>query len=946
VTIAELLPRDGDLIGRRAELRVLEHGLEDVRAGVPRIVFVEGPPGMGKTALLRRFLGDSAGLRILWASCEEAEAELVHGVVGQVVRRAGVPLPDVLTGLGSPCGLPTDPSSVGCGLVELLRRAQDEAPVALVVDDAQWIDPASMHALLFTFRRLQSERVLVLIGARDGGPSLLEGLNRLVERGEAARLRLAGLDVRAIRELGASMGVDRLSARAVERIRDQTLGNPLHVRGLFEEVPAETLQLHSDAPLPCPRDLRRSVLERLAACPSETLRLVVAASILGTRFPFARAARLSGVEEPLRALEQAVAAGLLEEHGDLPRSTVCFSHPLIRAAVYHDIGPARRAALHTWAANLVEDEAASLHHRVAAAQGEDPALAADLVGFARRRACGGGWGSAADALLSAMHLVSTGVEREACLLDAAGCMLHGGDVTGVATLAEQVAALDPGARRDHVLASLALMSGRPERAERLLTGAYELADAGADRRLVADVAVLLATLFLGRGCGTTAMAWADRALGASERSSADPTEEGDGEPGEQVVRRGYVRCIAGDLAGARGDLERMVGEYRRRGPVYLEVVSIVGLSLVEERMGAWDDALLHARLAVSTAEQAEQGWLLSHANARPCAVLAARGEWEAAQLHVEAAERAAAVVRSDVMGVAAVALSMGLIARARGDHHGVLSGLAPLLPLADLEAIREPGILDWQVLQAEALVNLRRLDEAEAVLRPYQRLAGRRDRRSAMAAAARVGASLEGARGDREAAMAAFEAALAYHEGLGMPFEQALTELEYGSFLRRAGRRAQAAAQLRTASQRLAELGARPFEERCERELAACGLTPLKRRDVDRDRLTPRERAVARLVASGRTNREVAAELMVSVKTVEYHLGNIFGKLGIRSRRRLVAAYQPRPVQSSAQDRGDRAPSPDAPAPGSCPVRVDQPQEWSRSRWSRSRWSPSWWSPW
>jgi DNA-binding CsgD family transcriptional regulator len=902
VTIAELLSRDDDLIGRRAELRLLERELEDVHAGRPRIVLLEGPPGIGKTALLRRFLGDAGGLRILSAACEEAEAGVIHGVVEQVARRADVPLPDELTGLGVPGSRPVDPSSVGCGLVELLGRAQAEAPVALVVDDAQWIDAASMHALLFALRRLQSERVLVLIGARDGGPSLLEGLHRLVERGQAARLRLAGLDVTAIRELGASLGVGRLSERAAERIRDHTLGNPLQVRALIEEVPAETLQLSSDAPLPCPRDIRRSVLDRLAALPPETRRFVVAASILGTRSPFVVAARLSGVDEPLRALEQAVAARLLEEHGDLRRSTVRFSHPLIRAAVYHDTGPARRAALHTWAANLVEDEVAALHHRVAAAHGDDAVLVADLVGFARRHAGGGGWGSAANALLSAMHLVSTGAEREACLLDAAEYMLRGGDVAGVENLAEQVAVLEPGARRDHVLGSLALMRGRSETAQRLLTGACELADTGGDRRLVADVAALLATLFLARGCGRKAMAWADRALGASGSSSADPTADGNGEPCAEVVRRGYVRCVTGDLAGARADLERMTEEHRRRGPVYLEVVSLVGLSLAEERMGAWDDAVLHAQLAASTAEQAGQRWLLSQAHARPCAVLAARGEWEGAQIHVEATRRAAAAVRSDLMGVAAAAMSTALIARARGDHHGVLNGLAPILPFAELEALREPGVLDWQVLQAEALVNLRRLDEAEAVLRPYQRLAVRRDRRSAMAAAARVGASLQGMRGDREGATAAFETALAHHEGLGMPFELALTELEYGSFLRRAGRRTQAAAQLRAASQRLAELGARPFEERCERELAACGLTPVKRRDVERDRLTPRERAVARQVASGLTNREVAAELMVSVKTVEYHLANIFGKLGIRSRRRLVAAYQARTAQASAED--------------------------------------------
>lgn len=877
------------LFGRQAELRLLERELEDVLAGRPRIVLVDGPPGIGKTALLRRFLDEAGGLRILGAGCEEAEAGLVYGVVDQVVRLAGVPLPDVLNGLGSPGSAPPDPNSVGWAIVELIRSAQGEEPVALVVDDAQWIDPASAHALLFALRRLRLERVLVLISARDGGPRPLEGLHRLAERGRAARLRLAGLDVGAIRELGASMGVDGLSTRAAERVRDHTIGNPLHLRTLFEEVPAETLRLPSDAPLPCPRDVRASVRDRLAACPLETRRFVVAASILGTRFPFVAAAQLSGVDEPLQALEQAVAARLLEEHGDLRRRTVCFSHPHIRAAVYHDIGPGLRAALHTWAAHLVEGEAASLHHRVAAAHGDDAALVADLVSFARRQAGGGAWSGAAEELLAAMPLASTGVECEACLLEAAECMLHGGDVAGLGGLAERVAALQPGARRDYVLGSLALMNGRSEKAQRLLTAACELADTGGDHRLVTDIAVLLATLFLARGCGRKALAWADRALGDSER-------------GEQVIRRGYVRCITGDLAGARADLEHMADEYRCRGPVHLAVVSLAGLSLAEDRMGAWDDALLHARVAASIAEEADQRWLLSHVHALPCAVLAARGEWETAQIHAEAAERAAALGRSDFMGAAAAAMSVAHIARARGDHEGVLRGLAALLPLAGLEALREPGIHDWQVLRAEALVNLQRLEEAEAVLRPYQRLAARRGRRSALGAAARVGASLMAARGDRDGAAAGFEAALAYHEGLGMSFEQALTELEYGSFLRRVGRRTHAAAQLRAAAARLSELGARPFGERCERELAACGLTPIKRCDVSRDRLTPRELSVARLVAAGRTNREVAAELMVSVKTVEYHLGNIFGKLGIRSRRRLVAAYQARAAPPAAED--------------------------------------------
>jgi DNA-binding NarL/FixJ family response regulator len=123
-----------------------------------------------------------------------------------------------------------------------------------------------------------------------------------------------------------------------------------------------------------------------------------------------------------------------------------------------------------------------------------------------------------------------------------------------------------------------------------------------------------------------------------------------------------------------------------------------------------------------------------------------------------------------------------------------------------------------------------------------------------------------------------------------MPFERALTELEYGSLLRRAGKRSAAASQLRAAREGFSVLAARPFVERCDRELAGCGLAPAKRRHVEPNRLTPQESSVARLVASGKSNREIASELVVSVNTIEYHLTNVYGKLGIRSRSGLVAA--------------------------------------------------------
>ena len=157
-----------------------------------------------------------------------------------------------------------------------------------------------------------------------------------------------------------------------------------------------------------------------------------------------------------------------------------------------------------------------------------------------------------------------------------------------------------------------------------------------------------------------------------------------------------------------------------------------------------------------------------------------------------------------------------------------------------------------------------------------------------MARLARVRGRIEAAEGRSEEAETAFRNSWDCVEQLAMPFEEARIQLAYGGFLRRLGRRREAASQLLAAQRGLIDLGAEPYLERCERELAATGLRPRKRRDPDRTRLTPQELSVARLVASGLTNREVAAELFLSTKTIEFHLSQIFDKLDITSRRQIV----------------------------------------------------------
>jgi DNA-binding CsgD family transcriptional regulator len=239
----------------------------------------------------------------------------------------------------------------------------------------------------------------------------------------------------------------------------------------------------------------------------------------------------------------------------------------------------------------------------------------------------------------------------------------------------------------------------------------------------------------------------------------------------------------------------------------------------------------------------------------------------------------------------AAGMALAQVAVARGDHDAVLRALEPVVGIAAREGVDEPGFWPWQGMYGDALVSAGRLAAAEEFLVPHERLAAARGRRSSVAVLARVRGRLAAAEGRAEAAEAAFERGLAALSGLSLPFAQALLELAYGQALRRGGQRRAAVEQLQAAHDRFAELGARPFVERCERELSASGLAPAKRRAFDPSRLTAQELAVAQLVARGLSNRQVASELFVSVKTVQFHLTRIYSKLRVSSRAELAAHF-------------------------------------------------------
>jgi DNA-binding CsgD family transcriptional regulator len=898
-------------VGRRAELALLREKLAEVRAGRPRFVQVEGPPGIGKTALVDRFLRTEPDVQVLRCSGDEAETLLSFGVFDQLTRFAGRP---GTVQLGAP-ETAEDAARAGMQLLDLLGNLEDRTPLVLVVDDAHWVDAPSLRALIFALRRLVADRVLVLVVVREEESALLPAsLRRLVSGEHGAVLRLAGLDGDDLRRLGLALGFDGFSARAAQRLRSETAGSPLYARALLRESGPDSWR-RGELPLSSPRSFSVLVVRRLAECSEPARRLVDAASVLGLRSALSLAVRLSGVGDPLPALDEAAAAGVLsavEEPGEL---AVAFPHPLVRSAVYGALGTARRARLHAVAATLVETEAAVLHHRVAAATQADAGLADELAGFAKREAAREAWTGAAAHLVAASRLSPTPVEREQRLLEAVNWMLLTGDAAQAATFEPEIGGFAPTPLRDSVLGYLASVTRGPAAAEGLLRSAWERCDPRADPELAATIAVQNTVHWYGRLDGAATVEWGRRALALSPPDAPtrplaatycgyglaftgrtaeafDTVLAADARSGDTGYRwlqprsaRGVLRLVEDDLAGARADLASVAGTALEVGRLNTAAFGFAYLARADYVAGRWDDAAVHAERGMAVNEESDNDFTQSVVQALAASVPAARGDWATARARAAAAtpppggyERA----------VVAAAMAYAQLAAARGEHAAVLAAFAPVLGLDHREGVDEPGFWPWQDLYAEALVGVGRAGDADRFLRPHEELAARRGRRSAMARLARARGRTEAALDRPDGAEAAFRHGLGLLDGLPMPFERALLELAHGQFLRRQGRRKAAATALSAARATFEALGAAPYRDRGDAELAACGLAPASRSGVDPARLTSQELAVARLAASGRSNREVAAELVVSVKTVEFHLRNTYQKLGLTSRRQLA----------------------------------------------------------
>lgn len=880
----------GAFVGRRSELDALKAGAAAAAGGAPTLVVVQAVAGFGKTALLGTFAETLTGWQLLRAAGDEAEARLPFGLL------------DRLNAGREPHA---DPFAAGAALLQLLGDRQEAGPAAVLVDDAHWADRESLVALAFALRRLHVDRVLTVFALRpeDAG-RWPPGLLRLAHD-SGSRIELTGLTGTDVGDLACVLGHERPTRRVAERLVEHTGGSPLHLSALLAEAPPGSLRRARD-PLPSARSLAVHVRATLDACPAGGRRLLEAAAVLGRPAPLVRAAAVACVDEPLAALEDALATGLAEASRDDDGWTVGFRHAVLGIAARDTLGPASLAALHARAAEVVGGPEA-LAHRAAAATGPDPALVADLCTQAKTDLDQGRAAQAADRLLAATGLIPPGATRDELLLDAVDLLVVAGDAAEAAAFVDRLEALPDTPKRQLILAQLAWLGGRLGQAEALARSAWERGHG----RTRAAAAAMLAQLHQLTLRAADAVAWAERALAEAAlpatvapimrgthaanlallgrpqdglRSLADLGD--DAPPLDLIPARGIIRLMLDDLPGAYADLGLCAP---RPGwePRPYRLVGLGWLVEVEHRLGRWDDALLHAAQAESFVVDTDQTWQLAFARSLAVPTLAARGLWNEAGGHVAAALRDAER-QGDAASRAFTAQAAVHLAASRGDAEAVLAAVPPLRD-GTHGTEHEPGLFTWVGPYCSALVTLGRLDEAQAELDRAGTLAHQRGRRSALAAVALVRGELAAVRRAPTEARAAFEEAVEVGEGAVGVLDQARAHAAYGRFLRRAGSRRAAIAQLSTARTTFAELRARPFLDRCDAELAACGVPVAAPQSGVTDPLTPQERAVTRLVCAGRTNREVAAELVLSVKTVGYHLGNAYAKLGVSSRTQLAA---------------------------------------------------------
>jgi DNA-binding CsgD family transcriptional regulator len=847
---------------------------------------------VGKTALLEWAAEHADGMRVLRATGIESELELAFSGLAELSLPVlehveEIPSPQrhaLRAALALEDGRSGDRFVLALATMSLLQAAARRRPVLVLVDDAQWLDRSSADAIAFVIRRLHHGPIGVVVTTRSGEFDL-PGVEVL----EVTGLPEAG----ALELLAALCEIESVVARQIVAL---TAGNPLALEEVVAALtPAELAGTRAlaDPPRVGP-SLERVFARRLEPLSSSAREALLVAS--------------AGVAHPLSAIADAVSAQGLAAAEDsgllrIVEDRIVFRHPLARSAVYHSAVPSAQRAAHRKLADVLGGDSRAWHLAAAAVGIDEPAAAAlEQVGEEVKRRRGHG--------------------------PAAAAFRRAADLTGDSMLR---------CRRLHLAAEAATLAGLVPLAREAIEDAEKLAP---DRRQRAELGFLRGLLLIHAGeDATRAFADAGRAIADDDRERAALMLAWASEAA--IYRRDWA--AAETLAGEALRLVRGSGGVSEFWANWMEGVALTGLgwsprstqalgravTVYVENLAGTDDPRLLANLSVAymylddfqaglaAAEEAastsrQQGAVptLLFASSFELVARVVLGDWDraradAAELHALALDTEnrselhdfvwtqayVAAARGDSDRYAALALLVdpardpraalcgGLIALGADEPARVIETLGPLVRPGSPAGYADPDMSPFDLAEARVRCGLEK--EAELLLEASEPFAGR----------AWVAAGLarcRGLRGDSDFE-SHFEESRSLFASVGFAFEEARTDLYLGETLRRKRRRGEAREPLTRALAAFERLGARPWADRARAGLRAAGAATAQRAAGPLTVLSEREHQVVLAAAKGRTNREIAAELFLSPRTVELHLGSAYRKLGVRRRSELAS---------------------------------------------------------
>jgi DNA-binding CsgD family transcriptional regulator/tetratricopeptide (TPR) repeat protein len=913
------------LIGRQAELRGVVSVLERAAGDRAASLVVRGEPGIGKTALLRAAASEAEvrGMQVVRARGVEAEADLPFaGLTGllaplldlrQELTPAHVAALEGALALGPPSAQP--PFAVAAATAGLLALAAERQPVAVIVDDAHWIDEESLQAIVFAARRLGRDPIAFVVATRPvaGGAPIAAGLDEL----ELSRLAVADagalLDRVAPSPLGETVRSELTAAAA---------GNPLALVELPRGLTAD--QLSGTRPLPDPirpgASVEASFHAQLAAVPPATRLALTAIAAERDLDPGVLEAALDALGVGSPDVAAAVAAGLVAEEAGTPE----LRHPLVRAAAYHGASPADRRRVHLALADAHAargEHSRAGWHRAAAATGPDPEVAALLDHAGDEARARGALSLAAQAAQRAAELTADPAERTRRLLTAVRDLARTAHPERAAELAAQATADcdDPLLRADlqrvrgEVLIRLGafepavelLLSEAdrvapidPVRAARMLLSAsvrYRASGAYADMRAVAERArelageaqpdvALLADVVLAHVLVITGQrAAGDELIGRREHDLATLPA---GATPELLTSPAHASLWVERPDRSERIVDALIAAGRARSAP-AELAFPLGIrTQLRFRQGRWREALADGGEAVELATDTGQLALVAFAGGALAEVEAATGREDDCRDHVERALAIADPTHSDAIGIYAHA-ALGLLELGLGRLDVAVEELSWCRAAAERMGMVEASVAHWAGSLVDGLGRTGARDALSALVGELDAVAAATGGRYAAGCAARGRGLLAG--DDFAAPLAS---SIEQFEHAGLPFEAARSQLALGELLRRARRRRDSRPPLVAAHAAFERLGARPWAERALAELQASGAAPAVAAPERVGELTAAELRVALLAAAGRTNPEIATELFVSRRTVEHQLSSVYRKLDLRTRAELPRALR------------------------------------------------------